>query len=141
MPFAAAYLAALLAMVAADTVMLSAVIRPLFEREMPGLLAENPDWAAALVFYLVYPAGVRHFAAMPAWRRAEPARAALGAAAREGALLGGFAYATFELTGMAVIAGWTWTVVVADIAWGALLTAVVAAAGFAGARAAGGPPR
>jgi uncharacterized membrane protein len=141
MKLAAAYLAALVTMVVADAVMLSAVIRPIFEREMPGLLAENPDWAAALVFYLVYPAGVVRFAAMPAWRRATTARAALGAAAREGALLGGFAYATFELTGMAVIAGWTWTVVVADIAWGGLLTAAVAAAAVAGTRAAGGAPR
>ena len=123
------YLAGLAAMIVLDTIALSQAIRPLFEREMPGMLGETPVWAAAVLFYLIYPAGVVYFAALPAvadgggWR----------VAARDGALLGLLAYATFELTSMAVIRGWTWTVVVADMAWGTVLTAAVAVAAHAAA--------
>jgi uncharacterized membrane protein len=46
-----------------------------------------------------------------------------------GALFGLFCYATFELTNMSLLKHWEWAVVVPDIAWGAVLTAVAAAVG------------
>ena len=46
-----------------------------------------------------------------------------------GALFGLFCYATFELTNMALLKHWEWAIVVPDIAWGAVLTAVSAAIG------------
>jgi uncharacterized membrane protein len=46
-----------------------------------------------------------------------------------GALFGLFCYATFELTNMALLKHWKWAVVVPNMSWGAVLTAVSAAVG------------
>jgi uncharacterized membrane protein len=46
--------------------------------------------------------------------------------AARGALLGVVAYSTFDLTALAVLAGWSVLVTAVDIAWGALLTAATA---------------
>ncbi len=47
-----------------------------------------------------------------------------------GALFGFVAYATYDLTNLATMKGFTAKVVVVDLAWGALLTAVVAGVTF-----------
>ena len=49
----------------------------------------------------------------------------------QGALLGLVAYATYDLTNLATLRGWPLPMSVVDIAWGAALTAVVAAASCA----------
>jgi uncharacterized membrane protein len=41
-----------------------------------------------------------------------------------GALFGLFCYATFELTSLSLFKHWTWAVVVVDVSWGSLVTAV-----------------
>jgi uncharacterized membrane protein len=46
--------------------------------------------------------------------------------AGRGALLGLVAYSTFDLTALAVLAGWSALVTVVDIAWGTFLTAATA---------------
>jgi uncharacterized membrane protein len=46
--------------------------------------------------------------------------------AARGALLGLVAYSTFDLTALAVLAGWSALVTVVDIAWGTFLTAATA---------------
>ena len=51
-----------------------------------------------------------------------------------GAAFGALAYATFTVTNYAVLNQWTFTLVWTDIAWGTVLTAVVAACGFYAAR-------
>ena len=51
-----------------------------------------------------------------------------------GAFFGLVAYATFDLTSMALIKGFDWTVVAVDLVWGTVLTGSVAAAGFAAGR-------
>jgi uncharacterized membrane protein len=132
MTHVAAYLGALATMLALDTVMLSRVLRPLFERDVPHLLAERPNFSAAAVFYVVYVLGLWYFVLRPGLAEQWDWIRVLGT----GAALGAMAYATFELTNMAVLRGWTWSMVVVDIAWGALLTALVAAAGVAAGRAA-----
>ena len=82
----------------------------------------------ALGFYVFYVAGVLYFAVLPGL-----AEQSLGKAAFNGALLGFLAYGTYEATNMATLRGWSWQMVAADVAWGAVLTATVAGIGwFAG---------
>jgi uncharacterized membrane protein len=52
-----------------------------------------------------------------------------------GAVVGALAYGTYTLTNYAILTNWTPGLVYTDIVWGALLTAVVAAAGHLAARA------
>ena len=47
-----------------------------------------------------------------------------------GALFGLFCYATFELTSLSLLRHWTWPVVVVDISWGIVVTALSSTAGL-----------
>jgi uncharacterized membrane protein len=54
------------------------------------------------------------------WRRA----------ALNGALLGLFGYGTYDLTNQATLRHWPWLITLVDLAWGTLLTALSATAGY-----------
>ena len=47
-----------------------------------------------------------------------------------GAGLGAFAYATYDLTNAATLKSWPLQLIVVDMAWGALLTALATLAGW-----------
>lgn len=125
MRLVAAYIGMLVTMAAVEAVGLPLLILPLFEREIPALMAAEIDYVAVAIFYLLYPAGALYFAVAPAIARGAPAKAA-----RDGALFGFFAYLTYEATNMATLEGWSWTLFVTDIAWGTVLTGLVSLAGF-----------
>ena len=72
---------------------------------------------------MVYPAGIVIFAnggAHGDWQQT----------ALMGALFGFFCYATFDLTSLALLRGWTWPAAIVDISWGTFVTAVSATAGL-----------
>ncbi len=99
------------------------VIAPRFYRAtIGGLLREQPDLLAAALFYTLFVIGVCEFVVIPA-----PAAAAFASVFGRGALFGLVAYATFDLTAMAVLRDWSWLVTGVDLAWGMLLTGTVAA--------------
>ncbi|RYY68520.1 MAG: DUF2177 family protein, partial [Comamonadaceae bacterium] len=80
-------------------------------------------------FYLMYPVGLVIFAVLPGMQADSVARAAL-----LGALFGLFAYATYDLTNLAVVRGWPLGLSFIDMAWGTLVSGVSAAAGMAALR-------
>jgi uncharacterized membrane protein len=47
-----------------------------------------------------------------------------------GALLGLVAYGTYDLTNQATLKTWSTTITLADMAWGSVLTALAASAGY-----------
>ena len=65
------------------------------------------------------------FAVLPGLETRSWARAAGYAA-----LFGFVCYATYDLTNLATLKGWPVTIVVADLAWGAFVSAAAATAGF-----------
>jgi uncharacterized membrane protein len=113
----------------ADALMLSAVMKPLFQRHLGAGLLDGLRYLPALLFYLVYLFGMVWFAGLPGLREG------VGAGALNGAILGLVAYGTYELTSWAVMRDWHPAMVAADIAWGTVLTAGSVAAGVAVARA------
>jgi uncharacterized membrane protein len=109
-----------------DFVWLGFVAKKLYEKELGGLLLDKPNMAAALAFYVLYVVGVVLFVVNPAvdaasWRHA------LGS----GALFGLVAYATYDLTNLATIKGFSSKIVAIDLIWGAFITSVVAAGTYA----------
>ena len=128
----AIYLATLVTLLAVDMVCMILVMKPLFERHVGALLARPLRYAAAIAFYLVYAVGIVVLAIDPALRSGS-----LGTALTLGAVLGFCAYATYELTNRATLQAWPVSIVVVDIAWGTVLTALAASAGFFAARALG----
>ncbi|GGZ94859.1 DUF2177 family protein [Novosphingobium arvoryzae] len=92
---------------------------PNFYRPALGdLLAEQFRMGPALVFYLLYIAAMVWFAVRPGIALGVPH------AVLNGALLGGIAYATYDLTNQATLKVWPVHVTLVDIAWGASATAL-----------------
>jgi len=110
---------------AVDLVWLGAVASGFYQKHLGHLMRTEVLWGPALLFYAIYITGILVFAVIPGLDANSLARAvALGA------FLGFFAYATFDLTSLALIEGFSSTVVAVDLAWGTVLTAGVSAAGY-----------
>ena len=105
-----------------DFFFITYVVTRLYRSKIPELLAEKFALFPALAFYVIYIAGIVYFAIMPALKTGSWTTAFV-----QGALLGGFAYATFTLTNMAILKNWPLTIVISDIVWGMVLTGAVAA--------------
>jgi uncharacterized membrane protein len=129
-PLAAAFGAAAVAMVVLDLTWLGVVAQKYYADALGPLEREQPVVVAAALFYAMYLAAIVFHAVTPSQTLAQ--------AARRGAALGFVAYATYELTNWAVLRGWPARLVPVDLAWGVVLTATAAAAGFAAFRRAGG---
>lgn len=114
---------------AIDLLWLGIVARPFYQQHLGPMLRPDVRWGAAVLFYLLFIAGILVFAVLPGVERASPGRVvALGA------FFGLVAYATFDLTSLALVKGFPDIVAVVDMAWGTVLSASVAAAGYAAAR-------
>jgi len=101
-----------------DFLWLGTVAKKFYRREMGELLRKKPNMTAALIFYAIYVCGVVFFAVS----QSESWLEAVG----RGAALGLIAYATYDLTNLATIKGFSAKVAAIDIAWGTALTSVVA---------------
>ncbi len=106
---------------AIDMVWLGVVARNLYKQKLGFILSPEVNWAAAIIFYLIYIGGILFFAVLPASKEMSWQTALLN-----GALLGGMCYGTYDLTNMATIAKWPLEIVVIDIVWGMVLTGSVA---------------
>ena len=92
---------------------------------MNFILSPGVNWTAAVIFYLIYIAGILFFAVRPAVINDSPGQAAV-----LGALFGFFTYATYDLTNLATIKNWPLVIVVVDILWGVCLCMLVAYLSF-----------
>jgi len=121
-----AYLAALPAFVVVDLLWLGVIAKGFYRGALRPVMVDRIRVAPALLFYLVYPAGLTLFAIAPALATGDIARAAaLGGA------FGFFAYATYDLTNLATLRDWPVRLTILDLAWGTVLSAAAAVAGFA----------
>ena len=111
---------------AIDLVWIGVVAAGFYQKHLGHLLRPDVLWGAAVLFYLLYIAGLVVFAVLPGLEAGSLTRTvALGA------FFGLVAYATFDLTCMALFANFPVVVVVVDLLWGMVLSATVSAAGFA----------
>ncbi len=119
------YFVTLLAFLAMDAVWLGLIARGFYARQLGFLLRDQPNWTAALVFYLLFVVGVVVFVVAPSLQSDSWIRPVL-----LGALFGVVSYAAYDLTNHATVNNWPWIVTVVDLCWGALVTASVSAVGF-----------
>jgi uncharacterized membrane protein len=119
------YLVTLLTFFAIDLVWLGVVAKRFYRQHLGHLLGAEVNWGPALLFYLIYIAGIVVFAIKPALDAGSAGRGlALGA------FFGFVSYATYDLTNHATLRDWPLIVTVVDLAWGSVLTAVVAYASY-----------
>ena len=114
-----AYLIAALAFGALDAVWLTQSYTQVYLPQIGALTRPTPEPFASLAFYLVYLAGLVRFAVAPGVSRDGVVRAMIN-----GACFGCVAYATYDLTNLATIRGWTLTVSLVDMVWGTVASAV-----------------
>ncbi|MGV2066827.1 DUF2177 family protein [Agrobacterium sp. 22-226-1] len=121
----AAYLFTLVAFLVIDFIWLSTMASRLYRPAIGDLLAENFRLTPAVVFYLIYAAGLTFLAVRPAFQTGEWTTALL-----YGAVVGFMAYATYDLTNQATLKSWSTTLTVADLLWGTFVSAAAATIGY-----------
>jgi len=117
-----AYLLAAATFAALDVVWISLVAGQQYRSQIPQLMADSPNGAAAGLFYALFVCGIVAFGVRP-----NDPDASLASRAASGALFGLLAYATWGLTGVAVLKGFPWGLALLDMAWGAVASGVVTA--------------
>ena len=120
-----AIVATALAFIALDFVWLTLASPTIYRDEIGPLLLAQPKMGPAVLFYLIYLIGVVVFVVRPALEKGE-----LRAATLPGALFGVVAYATYDLTNLATLEGFTTKLAVIDMVWGGLATGVAAGVGY-----------
>ena len=103
-----------------DIAWILTVASPLYKNQIGHLLAPSTNLTGAVLFYLIFVAGVVHYGVRPNDPGATLRQRVTGAA-----LFGFFTYATWSLTGFAVLKDFTAVVVITDILWGAAACSVV----------------
>jgi uncharacterized membrane protein len=116
------YLVVFVVFLAIDAVWLSNASRWFYIPEIGGLLREKPNLAVAFFFYALYAIGLLVFVVQPAL-----AAGSVGRAVVFGAFFGLVAYATYDLTNLATLKGFTTRIALIDMAWGTVLSGSVAA--------------
>lgn len=117
------YGAVFITMVVIDIIWLRVIAVQWYADSMGPLLSDSPNLWAAAAFYLLFPLGLLIFAVFPS------GDASVLKAVAMGALFGFFAYATYDLTALAVIKGWPVGLTFVDMAWGSLVSGISAGAG------------
>ena len=80
-----------------DFVWLAFVGKQLYDDRLGSLLADKPNFGAAVIFYAIFVAGLLYFVIHPA-----VSDASVGKALLAGAFFGFVTYATWDLTNLAV---------------------------------------
>jgi uncharacterized membrane protein len=123
MQIAVAYGSALVVFGLVDAVWLSLMGSRLYRPTLGDILLPNLRLAPAVVFYLLFPLGIVVFAVIPALKSG-----AMATAFALGLLFGAIAYSTYDLTNYATLRNWTLQLTIADVAYGAVATALAAVA-------------
>lgn len=130
--FLGTYIFSLVIYFSLDILWLTRFAKNFYVKNIGGILRRNsagklaPRWTEAIVFYLLYVLGTVFFGVRMALISEGNSLNALV----YGALFGFFAYATYDLTNRATIETFPLKVVIADMAWGALVSGIVALSGF-----------
>lgn len=101
-----------------DLIWLRLAYNYIYKQEIGHLIKSNINFVAAAAFYLIFVIGIVVFALMPSLQEGSVLKAVL-----LGGLLGLVAYATYDLTNLASIEGFSLKVAVIDILWGTFVGA------------------
>lgn len=110
------------AFVALDALWLAFVGPRMYRPVRDVLLTGQVKILPAVLFYLIFTFAVVFLAVRPAARWQDALVA--------GAVVGMAGYGAYVFTNHAIMRNWTWTMTLADIAWGTVISGAAATAGF-----------
>ena len=116
----AVYFAALVAMLAPDAAWLGIMGPNLYRPALGDMMATSFSPIPAVLFYLLYVAGLTYFSPGDT----------LASSAAKGAFFGLCAYGTYDLTNNATLKNWPAYLTAADLTWGTLLSGFAAGVAF-----------
>lgn len=119
------YLVTLAVFLVIDLVWLGLVARNFYRKYLGYIMSPSPNWLAAILFYLLFIAGILIFAVIPGMQSDS-----MGKTVLMGALFGLFTYATYDLTNHATIKDWPVIITIVDMIWGVILAASVSLISF-----------
>lgn len=117
----AIYATGLISFLALDAIWLGTMVPRLYKPAMGDLVADPFQPVPAIIFYLIYAAGLAYFAIQPALVSGKWSTALIS-----GAALGFVAYATYDLTNQATIRAWPMVLTIVDLAWGTIASGLAA---------------
>lgn len=103
-----------------DMIWLGLIAKNFIREQIGFLMKTNLNWSAAIIFYLLFIAGLVVFVLLPSFEKKDWLNALY-----LGALFGLFTYSTYDLTNLATIKDWPLLVTIVDIIWGMVLSASV----------------
>jgi len=103
-----------------DMVWLGLAAKKFYGEQIGFLMRTNINWFAAIIFYLLFIAGLVFFVISPAVERKSWLNALF-----VGALFGLLTYSTYDLTNLATLKDWPLLLTVVDIIWGMVLSTSV----------------
>jgi uncharacterized membrane protein len=103
-----------------DMVWLVLVARNFYSTRLGFLMRTDVGWIPAVIFYILFIAGMVTFVITPAVQKQSWFHALL-----YGAFYGLVTYATYDLTNLATIRDWPLVVTIVDLAWGMTVSALV----------------
>ncbi|MSR71537.1 MAG: DUF2177 family protein [Candidatus Taylorbacteria bacterium] len=106
--------------IALDLLWIGVVAKGFYAKQIGSLLKQDVNWTAAIIFYLIFITGLVTFVISPAVEKGSWTYALLF-----GALFGLVCYATYDLTNLALAKDWPFLVTIVDMAWGAVIAALV----------------
>ncbi|MCV2231433.1 DUF2177 family protein [Acholeplasma manati] len=99
-----------------DLIWLGLVAKDLYQKEIGSLLKPDVNWAAAIIFYLLFILGLVIFVINPAVESGSLAKAMM-----LGVFFGLVTYATYDLTNLATMRDFTLKITLIDLTWGTTL--------------------
>jgi uncharacterized membrane protein len=103
-----------------DMVWLVLAAKKFYQDQIGFLMKPDINWFAAIIFYLLFIAGLVIFVISPAVEKHSWVHAILF-----GALFGLISYATYDLTNLATLKDWPLLVTVVDLIWGTVLASSI----------------
>lgn len=123
------YLATLAAFFVIDMLWLGLIARTFYRKYLGYIMTANVNWAAALIFYLLFIVGILVFVVLPGLESGS-----LQTTLMRAALFGLITYATYDLTNLATLKDWPLTVTIVDLLWGMVLSTAVSYISFMAGR-------
>jgi uncharacterized membrane protein len=108
-----------------DAIWLGLVAPKFYKSQIGHLMAEKPNFIAALIFYLLFIVGMVYFVLLPAVEAEDFSQVVLS-----GVLYGFMTYATYDLTNLATLKKWPLLVTGIDLLWGSVLSLSVSVVSY-----------
>jgi uncharacterized membrane protein len=119
------YLIALPVFFAIDMAWLGLVAKNFYAKQIGFLMNPTINWIAAILFYLLFTAGLVVFVITPSLKKQSWEHALLF-----GAFFGFVAYSTYDLTNLATINNWPLLITIIDLIWGSVLAGSISLISF-----------